>query len=175
VTTGRPTRGPALRNLTERTGAQLSSPFSSVPEVRNNRTDSRTTSADLCTRHVGHWAECDQLVQRAIDEFGRLDILVNNAGIAPVPSSLMGVSEELFDKISSKASLRPGPTTVIYGAAKAGLNALTVASAHELASKGIRVNAIVCGPFHTESFDRSIPTPELVAQVKSGMALGRRR
>ena len=29
--------------------------------------------------HVGHWEECDALVERVLDHFGRIDILVNNA------------------------------------------------------------------------------------------------
>jgi len=151
--------------------------------------------------HVGDWADCDALIARAVSEFGRIDILVNNAGIAPVPPSLLGITEDLFDKtfavnlkgplrltalaaehmapgstiinISSKASTHTTPHTVVYGAAKAGLNALTRASSQELGPKGIRVNAIVCGPFHSDSFDRSIPTPEIEQMIASSLTLKR--
>ncbi|KPM52086.1 hypothetical protein CcI49_19020 [Frankia sp. CcI49] len=151
--------------------------------------------------HVGDWHDCERLVARTVGELGRLDVLVNNAGIAPVPPSLAGVTEALFEKtvavnlkgplrltglaaeylppggsvinISSKAATHPAPHTVVYAAAKAGLNALTAAAASELGSRGVRVNAIVCGSFHTDSFDRSIPTPELAEQVAGRIALGR--
>ncbi len=75
--------------------------------------------------------------------------------------------------ISSKASTNTTPHTVVYGAAKAGLNALTGASSQELGPKGIRVNAIVCGPFHSDSFDRSIPTPEAEQMIASSLTLQR--
>ena len=75
--------------------------------------------------------------------------------------------------VSSKASLHPSPFTVVYAAAKAGLNALTRAAAQELAPRGIRVNAIVCGTFHTDSFHASAPTPEIQAEVAARVALGR--
>jgi NAD(P)-dependent dehydrogenase (short-subunit alcohol dehydrogenase family) len=75
--------------------------------------------------------------------------------------------------ISSKASTSPSPQTIVYAAAKAGLNALTVAAAHELGPKGIRVNAVICGPFHTESFDKAIPTPDAERTVASRLALRR--
>jgi NAD(P)-dependent dehydrogenase (short-subunit alcohol dehydrogenase family) len=74
--------------------------------------------------------------------------------------------------ISSKASVRPTPQTVVYAAAKAGLNALTLAASQELGPKGIRVNAIVCGPFHTDTFDRGTPPGE-AEQLASRLALGR--
>ena len=151
--------------------------------------------------HVGVWSECESLVARTVAELGRLDVLVNNAGIAPVPPSLDGVTEDLFDKtiavnlkgplrlsgvaaahlhdggsiinISSVASLRPSPHTVVYAAAKAGLNALTKASAQELGPRGIRVNCIICGTFQTDSFARSIPSDEVARQLASRIPLGR--
>jgi NAD(P)-dependent dehydrogenase (short-subunit alcohol dehydrogenase family) len=135
--------------------------------------------------HVGDWDQCAALIDATIAEFGRIDVLVNNAGIAPVPPSLLDVTSELFDKtiavnlkgplrltalaaehmtpggsiinISSKAALNAVPYTVVYAAAKAGLNALTKAAAAEFGPRGIRVNAIVCGTFHTASFDSGMP------------------
>ena len=102
--------------------------------------------------HVGDWDQCAALVDATVAEFGRIDVLINNAGIAPVPPSLLGVTSDLFDKtiavnlkgplrltalaaehmpaggsivnVSSKASLHPTGFTVVYAAAKAGLNAL---------------------------------------------------
>ena len=151
--------------------------------------------------HVGDWDQCAALVDAAVAEFGRIDILVNNAGIAPVPPSLLDVTSELFDKtiavnlkgplrltalatqhmaaggavinISSKASLHPTSFTVVYAAAKAGLNALTRAAADEFGRRGIRVNAIVCGTFHTDSFQMSAPTPEMQAAMAASTTLGR--
>ncbi|MGP0032690.1 MAG: SDR family NAD(P)-dependent oxidoreductase [Acidimicrobiales bacterium] len=151
--------------------------------------------------HVGDWEQCEALVDVTVAEFGRIDVLVNNAGIAPVPPSLLAVTSDLFDKtiavnlkgplrlmalsaqhmppggsvvnISSKASMYPSPFTVVYAAAKAGLNALTKAAAQEFGSRGIRVNSIVCGTFHTDSLHASLPSEEAQAQMASKVALGR--
>ena len=151
--------------------------------------------------HVGDWEQCGALIDATVAEFGRIDVLVNNAGIAPVPPSLREVSPGLFDKtiavnlkgplrltalaaehmpaggsvinVSSKASLHPSPFTVVYAAAKAGLNALTKAAAVEFGPRGIRVNAIVCGTFHTDSLHASLPSQELQAQMASRVSLGR--
>ncbi len=151
--------------------------------------------------HVGDWNQCAALVDATVAEFGRVDVLINNAGIAPVPPSLLGVTEELFDKtiavnlkgplrlsalaaehmpaggaivnISSKASLYPTSFTVVYAAAKAGLNALTKAVANEFGPRGIRVNAIVCGTFHTDSLHASVPTEALQFQMTANISLGR--
>ncbi|MGA7420250.1 MAG: SDR family oxidoreductase [Acidimicrobiales bacterium] len=151
--------------------------------------------------HVGNWDQCGDLVATAVAQFGRIDVLVNNAGIAPVPPSLLGVTADLFDKtiavnlrgplrltalavehmppggsvinISSKAALHPSSFTVVYAAAKAGLNALTKAAAQEFGPRGIRVNAIVCGTFHTDSFHSSMPSDEARAEMASRISLGR--
>jgi NAD(P)-dependent dehydrogenase (short-subunit alcohol dehydrogenase family) len=151
--------------------------------------------------HVGEWQACDALIEQVVGEFGHIDVLVNNAGIAPVPPSLAGITEELFDKtiavnlrgpfrltaraaehmpeggsiinISSLASLRPTPHTVVYAAAKAGLNALTKAASQELGARGIRVNAIVCGTFRTDTLAHSIPDEKAEDLMASKVPLGR--
>lgn len=157
--------------------------------------------AEVIPCHVGRWDDCQRLIEQTVDRFGRVDILVNNAGIAPVPPSLVGVSEELFDKtinvdlkgplrltalaaehmmpgsavvnISSKASTHPSPHTVVYAAAKAGLNVLTKASAIEYAPRGIRVNGIVCGTFATDSFLNGIQNAEALKAMTDRILLGR--
>jgi len=151
--------------------------------------------------HVGDWDQCRDLVDAVVTEFGHLDVLINNAGIAPVPPSLLEVTQDLFDKtiavnlrgplrlsalaaehmpsggsiinISSKAALHPTSFTVVYAAAKAGLNALTKAAANEFGPRGIRVNAIVCGTFHTDSFHTSMPSADMQQQMASRVSLGR--
>jgi NAD(P)-dependent dehydrogenase (short-subunit alcohol dehydrogenase family) len=151
--------------------------------------------------HVADWAQCEVLIAEAVAEFGRVDVLVNNAGIAPVPPSLAGVTSDLFDKtigvnlkgplrlsalaaehmpaggviinISSKASTHPSPFTVVYAAAKAGLNALTVAAAQEYGPRGIRVNCIICGTFDTDSLRSSLPSEEAAVAAASRVSVGR--
>ena len=129
--------------------------------------------------HVGKWDQLSGLVDAVYEKFGRIDILVNNAGMSPLYDSLDQISEELFDKvigvnlkgpfrlsaligkrmaegdggsiinISSTSSITPSPHAEPYGAAKAGLNALTRSFAHAYAPK-VRVNAIMAGPFLTD-------------------------
>ncbi|HKV54112.1 MAG TPA: SDR family oxidoreductase [Candidatus Binataceae bacterium] len=129
--------------------------------------------------HVGKWADCDRLAEEVFARWGHADVLINNAGLSPIAPSSLETSEDLFDKviavnlkgpfrltalfasqmvkgdggaiinISSTSSLRPDPDTAPYGSAKAGLNLLTVASAKEFGPK-VRVNCIICGPFHTD-------------------------
>jgi NAD(P)-dependent dehydrogenase (short-subunit alcohol dehydrogenase family) len=151
--------------------------------------------------HVGDWDQCATLIEAAVAEFGRIDVLVNNAGVGPVPPSLAGVTAELFDKtiainlkgplrltglaaehmaaggavinMSSRAAMHPTRETVVYAAAKAGLNAMTAAAARELGPRGIRVNAIVCGTFHTDGLHMALPTEALQARMASRISLGR--
>jgi NAD(P)-dependent dehydrogenase (short-subunit alcohol dehydrogenase family) len=112
-------------------------------------------------------AECERL-------FGRLDFLVNNLGTYQ-NSCLETLTKEQFDSlmnsnlrahvfltrhtlqllarsgsasivnISSLSGLRPVPNALVNCLAKTAINAFTQCTALELASKGIRVNAICPG------------------------------
>ena len=129
--------------------------------------------------HVGHWEECDQLVETVYDRFGKCDVFVNNAGMSPLYPSLDQVTEELFDKtvgvnlkgpfrlgslvgkrmydagsgsiinVSTVGSLMASVIELPYACAKAGLNAFTVGLADALAPK-VRVNCILPGAFDTD-------------------------
>ncbi|MEH6581402.1 MAG: glucose 1-dehydrogenase [Halioglobus sp.] len=153
--------------------------------------------------HVGQWDSLEAVVDQTIEHFGKIDVLVNNAGMSPVAPSLLETSEALFDKIidinlkgpmrltalvatkmadtgggtiiniSSVASLKPSPITTAYSAAKAGLNALTAATAQEYASVGVRVNCVVCGTFDTDSAAGFVRNEETLPIVVEPIALNR--
>ena len=129
--------------------------------------------------HVGHWSDCDALVDRTIGQFGRIDVLVNNAGMSPLYETLSDISEELYDKtlavnlkgpfrlgvlaathmaehdggaiinVGTIGSLLASSGELPYACAKAGLNSLTVGLADAFAPK-VRVNGILPGAIRTD-------------------------
>jgi NAD(P)-dependent dehydrogenase (short-subunit alcohol dehydrogenase family) len=163
------------------------------------RTTGRRALAHAC--HVGRWDDLEALVDAAYTTFGHVDILVNNAGMSPLHGAPHEIEEALFDKvvavnlkgpfrltalvgermaaadggavlnISSIASTEPRPEAIVYAAAKAGLNALTVALAHALGPK-VRVNAILAGPFLTD-VSRAWDMDAFEARAADWLALGR--
>ncbi len=129
--------------------------------------------------HVGHWEDCDRLVQTVYDEFGHCEVLVNNAGMSPLYDGLPSVTQELYDKVhavnasgpfrlsalfgsrmaegqggsiinvTTAGSLRPDATDLPYAMAKAGLNALTLGLAGAWSPK-VRANLVLPGAFDTD-------------------------
>ena len=129
--------------------------------------------------HVGDWHALEGLADAACQAFGKVDVLVNNAGMSPLYPTLSAVTEELFDKVvgvnlkgpyrlsallgermaagdggaiinvSSTAAVQATPGSEPYGAAKAGINSLTLSLARAYAPK-VRVNCIQAGPFLTD-------------------------
>ena len=134
-------------------------------------------------------------------QFGRLDALVNNAGIA-IFTPLLEVTDEDWSRvlavnlpgpflcaqaaaplmrdsgggaivnITSISGLRASTLRVAYGTSKAGLAHLTKQQAAELASLGIRVNAIAPGPVDT-AMAKAVHTPEIRKDYHDHMPLNR--
>jgi NAD(P)-dependent dehydrogenase (short-subunit alcohol dehydrogenase family) len=132
--------------------------------------------------------------------FGRLDALVNNAGIA-VFAPLLQTSEEDWNRvlavnltgpflctkaavplmrehggaivnITSISAVRASTLRTAYGTSKAGLAHLTKQFAIELASLGIRVNAVAPGPVET-AMAKAVHTPEIRADYHDAIPLNR--
>jgi 3-oxoacyl-[acyl-carrier protein] reductase len=142
----------------------------------------------------------EAVVKSALEAFGKVDILVNNAGITR-DDLIMRMSEESWRDVletnlfgafwMTKAVTRPmlkaragrivNITSVSgqagqmgqanYSSAKAGLIGLTKATARELASRGITVNAVAPGFVLTE-LTKDLPEA-LQAEITSRTPLGR--
>ena len=121
----------------------------------------------------------DEVVKKAIEEFGSIDVLVNNAGITR-DNLLMRMSDEEFDKVIeinlkgtyivtkavTKYMMKKRKGSIInlssvvgvagnagqcnYSASKAGIIGFTKSVAKELASRNIRSNAVAPGFIETD-------------------------
>jgi len=137
--------------------------------------------------------DCEAVVQKTLDEFGKVDILVNNAGItrdnliarmseqewdAVIATNLKGtfnctkavtrtMMKQRSGKIVNVASVMGIMGNVgqaNYSASKGGVIALTKTTAKELGSRGITVNAVAPG------FIQTAMTEELSESIRESIA-----
>ena len=120
------------------------------------------------------------LVDRTLQEFGRLDAAFNNAGANLAMHPVADIADEEFDQtlainlrgtflcmkheikamlangggaivnMASTAGIGSAPGLASYVAAKHGIVGLTKAAAVDYADKGIRINALAPGPIFTD-------------------------
>lgn len=146
-----------------------------------------------------------QMCEAAIDQLGHIDILVNNAGITHQPKPMEDVSEDDFDRVlnvnmksvyltaknlvphmkarkagailnvASTAGVSPRPNLNWYNCSKGWMITATKTMAVELASAGIRVNAInpVAGETPLLKSFMGEDTPEIRAKFISTIPIGR--
>lgn len=156
--------------------------------------------AEAVQCNVSEFAKSAELMDYVVKKYGRVDILVNNAGITR-DGLLMKMSEEDFDRVidtnlkgafhtirfAARQMLKQRSGRIInmasvvgvtgnagqanYAASKAGVIGLTKATARELASRGITVNAVAPGFIET---DMTAVLPEKVKEASvSQIPLGK--
>jgi NAD(P)-dependent dehydrogenase (short-subunit alcohol dehydrogenase family) len=132
---------------------------------------------------------CRAMVDRAVEEFGRIDILVNNAAHQDTFNAIHEISEDEWDRTFAvnihamfyitKAAvphMKPGSaiinTTSIqadspseqllaYAATKGAIQNFTAGLAQMLAEKGIRANCVAPGPIWTPLIPATMPSEKV--------------
>lgn len=150
--------------------------------------------------NVSKQVDCENVMAKVKEGFGRLDFLINNAGVLK-DNLLMRMSEEDWDlvidvnlkgvflmtKAASKFLLKSPAGRIVnissisgivgqaaqanYSSSKAGVIALTKVSAREFSGRGVTVNAICPGYIQTD-MTSALP-PEIQEKLKEMVPLKR--
>jgi NAD(P)-dependent dehydrogenase (short-subunit alcohol dehydrogenase family) len=156
--------------------------------------------AVLLKGDISEEAHCKHIVQRAVEEFGRVDILVNNAAFQMTRESLEEIPSEEWDYTfrtniysmfylckAAKPHMKPGSTIVnttsvnaynpkpvllAYAATKGAIQNFTATLGQLLGPEGIRVNCVAPGPVWTPLIPATMPQ-ESVQNFGKDTPLGR--
>jgi NAD(P)-dependent dehydrogenase (short-subunit alcohol dehydrogenase family) len=206
VTGGDSGIGRAVALIYAREGAKVAIVYLPVEQSDADQTRKAVEEAGgTCLMLAGDLTDaafCDEVVEKTVQQFGKLDILVANAGHQNRKETLHDVTDEEFDRTFktniysyfrlSRAALRhmqPGSAIIAtssetgifgsknlpdYSATKGAINAFTKTLAMNLIAKQIRVNAIAPGPVWTPLNPSDAgESPEKVAHFGEDNPMGR--
>ena len=156
--------------------------------------------AVLVAGDISEEAHCKKIVERAVEEFGRVDVLVNNAAFQMSRESLEEIPSEEWDytfrtniyamfylckaavkhmqpgstivNTTSVNAYKPTPTLLAYAATKGAIQNFTANLGQILAEKSIRVNCVAPGPIWTPLIPSTMP-PENVKSFGKDVPLKR--
>jgi NAD(P)-dependent dehydrogenase (short-subunit alcohol dehydrogenase family) len=156
--------------------------------------------AVLVPGNLAEPAHCRSIVERAVQEFGRIDVLVNNAAFQMTRESIEEIPDEEWDytfqvnitamfhickaavkhmkpgssiiNTTSINSDNPKPTLLAYAATKGAIANFSAGLAQLLAEKGIRVNSVAPGPIWTPLIPSTMP-PDQVESFGSQVPMKR--
>lgn len=156
--------------------------------------------AVLVPGDVSEEEHCKKIVEKAVEEFGKVDILVNNAAFQMSRDSLQEIPSEEWDKTfktniysmfylckAAEPHMKPGSTIVnttsvnaykphpqllAYAATKGAIQNFTANLGQILAGKGIRVNCVAPGAIWTPLIPSTMPE-EQVESFGKDVPLGR--
>lgn len=154
------------------------------------------------TGDVSKKEDCEAMIEACVTEFGKLDVLVNNAGIMDNMAAAANFSDEKYQSVMAinvygpLAAIRKAVNVflaqgqggniitvssfgaqhqaagVVYGAAKAAVNAIVRHTAFVYAKDGIRSNAIAPGAIQTEiSSSMGMPDTDGYGRIQGVLAL----
>ncbi len=143
----------------------------------------------LAPGDISDSAHCRAIIQKAVNEFGRVDILVNNAAFQMTHDTLEEVPDEKWVRtfainmhaqfFLTKAALphmKPGssivnttsvnsdkapPKLIAYSATQAAVANFTASLGQLIAEKGIRVNCVAPGPIWTPLIPATMPLEQV--------------
>ncbi len=152
-------------------------------------------AGDIATR-----AQCDAVINKAVESFGRIDVLVNNAAYQMTHETIEEISDEeweyTFDvnitamfrlvkkalphmgegasiiNTSSVNADMPRPTLLPYATTKGAIANFTAGLAQMLGKRGIRANSVAPGPIWTPLIPSTMP-PDHVEEFGKNTPLGR--
>jgi len=141
--------------------------------------------AVLARGDISDQAHCQELVQRAVDEFGKIDVLVNNAAFQRTYEGLDEIPAEEWDytfrtniysmfylaqaavphmrpgsaiiNVASIQAYQPSPELLPYATTKGAIVTFSKALAYMLSESGIRVNCVAPGPVWTPLIPSTTP------------------
>ncbi len=135
--------------------------------------------------------QCEQIVQTALRELGRIDVLVNNAAFQMSHQSIQELTAQELEhtyrtnvfamfylskaalphmqpgstiiNTSSVEAYKPEPSLLAYASTKGAIVNFTKGLAKEAIEQGVRVNSVAPGPVWTPLIPSTMP-PEQVSQ-----------
>jgi NAD(P)-dependent dehydrogenase (short-subunit alcohol dehydrogenase family) len=125
------------------------------------------------TEHIGDLADTPVEAIRRVIDVNLLGVVLCARQAAQMMSVARGGRGGAIVNVSSAAATLGSPHEYVhYAAAKAGVDALTVGLAKELAAEAIRVNAVAPGLVHTD-IHSAAGDPDRPARASARIPLGR--